>query len=119
MMRLYFRMGASAYVYWNIALEGDSSSTWGWRQNSLIHVTDGHANLTPEFYLMKHFSHFVKRGAKYLKLKGEFSSSSVAFKNPDDETVLVTANPYQKEITITIENKSYILPPRSISTIVM
>jgi glucosylceramidase len=115
MMRLYFRMGASSYVYWNIALEGDSFSTWGWPQNSLIHVKDGIPSFTPEFYLMKHFSHFVKRGARYLMLKGEFSSSCIAFRNPDGKTVLIAANPYHKEITVTLEGKSYVLPPRSIT----
>lgn len=116
-MRHYFRFGASAYVYWNIALEGDSSSTWGWRQNSLLHVVDGKGTYTPEFYLMKHFSHFVKRGAKYVSLKGEYSSSCVAFRNPDGSLVIVTANPYKVERIITVEGVSYTLPPRSINTI--
>ncbi len=117
MMRQYFRMGASSYVYWNLALEGEGASTWGWTQNSLIHVKDKKAMLTPEFYLMKHFSHFVKRGARYLKLKGEYSSSSVAFKNPDGTLVLVCANPYDEEITISFEGSSFALPPKSINTI--
>lgn len=116
-MRQYFRMGASAYVYWNIALKDESESTWGWKQNSLVHVAYGKANFTPEFYLMKHFSHFVKRGAVYLKLKGEYSSASAAFKNPDGSIVLVVANPYEKEITISFGGKSYTLLPRSINTI--
>ena len=119
MMRQYFRMGASSYVYWNIALEDDSSSTWGWRQNSLLHVVDGKGTLTHEFYLMKHFSHFVKRGAKYLKLKGEYSSSTVAFRNPDGEIVLVMANPYYEERTISFGDKSYALPPRSFNTVTL
>ena len=118
MMRLYFRLGASAYVYWNIALQGDSRSTWGWRQNSLIHVVDGVGRLTPEFYLMKHFSHFVKRGARYLRLEGEFSSSCAAFKNPSGEIVLVAANPYDNEVVITLCGSSYTLPPRSVNTVV-
>ncbi len=119
LMRLYFRMGASCYVYWNIALEDDNSSTWGWRQNSLIHVVDGKGVLTPEFYLMKHFSHFVKRGAKYLKIKGEYSSSTVAFKNPGGEIVLVMANPYEEEQVVSFGGSSYALPPRSINTVVV
>lgn len=118
MMRQYFRLGASSYVYWNLALEGESSSTWGWRQNSLIHVVDGKGILTPEYYLMKHFSHFVKRGARYLKIKGEYSSSVVAFKNPDGTLVAVMANPYYEEIVINFNGSSYSLPPRSINTIV-
>ena len=119
LMRLYFRMGASSYVYWNIALEGDSASTWGWKQNSLIHVLDGKASLTPEFYLMKHFSHFVKRGAKYLKIKGEYSSSTVAFRNPNGEKVLVMGNPYYEEMVVSFEGSSYALPPRSVNTVIV
>lgn len=117
MMRWYFREGASAYVYWNIALEGDSSSSWGWRQNSLVKVDGDKYTFTPEFYLMKHFSHFVKRGAKYLTVKGEFASNCVAFENPDGKKFLVVANPCDYENTITIENKSYTLPQKSINTI--
>ena len=119
LMRQYFRMGASSYVYWNIALEGDSASTWGWRQNSLLHVVDGKGTLTPEFYLMKHFSHFVKRGARYLRVKGEFSSSVAAFRNPNGEIVLIAANPYREEKIITFMGSSYALPPRSFNTVTL
>ena len=118
LMHLYFRHGASAYVYWNIALENDSSSTWGWCQNSLMHVLDGKPNYTPEFYLMKHFAHFVERGAKYVKMKGEFSSSCVAFENPNGEKVVVVMNPYKTEKIVELAGKSYSLPPESINTIV-
>ena len=67
---------------------------------------------------MKHFSRFVKRGARYLKLKGEYSSSVAAFKNPDGTLVAVMANPYYEEIVINFNGSSYSLPPRSINTIV-
>ena len=119
MVRMYLREGASAYVYWNIALEGDSSSTWGWRQNSLIYVADGKATFTPEFYLMKHISHFVKRGAKFTETKGEFSSNIVSFTNPDGERIMVVCNPHPAEKVITIEEKSYVLSARSLNTIVL
>ena len=119
LMHLYFRNGATAYVYWNIALENDSASTWGWRQNSLMHVVDGKPNYTPEFYLMKHFSHFVERGAKYVKLKGEFASNCVAFENPNGTRVVVVMNPYKTEKSIELEGKAYSLPPESINTIVV
>ncbi len=117
MIRIYFREGISAYVYWNIALEGDGSSTWGWKQNSLIRVNGDKGVLTPEFYLMKHFSHFVKRGARYVEAKGEFSSNCVAFENPDGEKILVVSNPYETEKIITLEGVSYVLPRKSINTI--
>lgn len=117
LMRYYFRFGASAYVYWNIALENEGSSTWGWTQNSLVNVVDGKARFTPEYYMMKHFSHFVKRGAKYVLMKGEMSTLCTAFKNPDGTHIVVAYNPYPHEITITIEGKNYVLPVNSINTI--
>lgn len=115
--RHYFRFGASAYVYWNLALKDRQPSTWGWRQNSLISVKDGKATFTPEFYLMKHFSHFVKRGAKYVEIKGEFASNCTCFKNGDGTYALVVGNPYTTSKVISIRGKSYELQPRSINTI--
>ncbi len=119
LMRHYFRFGVSAYVYWNLALQKDQPSTWGWRQNSLVSVHEGKATYTPEFYLMKHFSHFVKRGARYIRLNGEYSSACVAFENPDGKRVIVAYNPYQAEQTITVEGENYILPVGSVNTIVV
>ena len=117
--RHYFRFGATAYVYWNLALKADQPSTWGWRQNSLVSVKDKKGTLTPEFYLMKHYSHFVKRGAKYVEMKGEFASSCSAFRNPDGQMVVVAYNPYDFKKVITIEDKSYELEPYSVNTIVL
>ena len=117
LMRKYFRFGASAYVYWNLALFENQPSTWGWKQNSLITVKNGKATLTPELYLMKHASHFVKRGAKYVSVKGEFASNCIAFKNPDGSYAMVVANPYKQAITVTVAGTSYKLPARSINTI--
>jgi glucosylceramidase len=117
--RHYFRFGASAYVYWNLDLKADQPSTWGWHQNSLVSVKDGKRIYTPEFYLMKHYSHFIKRGAKYVEMKGEFASSCSAFRNPDGQVVIVCYNPYDFSKVITVEGKSYMLEPRSINTILI
>ena len=117
LMRHYFRFGASAYVYWNLALQKNQPSTWGWRQNSLISVEGDKFTYTPEFYLMKHFSKYVKRGAKYIETKGEFSSNCASFKNPDGQIVVAVYNPYPFTKVITIGEKSYELPPFSVNTI--
>ncbi|MBO5374862.1 MAG: glycosyl hydrolase [Clostridia bacterium] len=119
LMQNYFYHGASSYVYWNLALMKGQSSTWGWRQNSLVTVENGKATYTPEFYLMKHFSHFVKRGAYCLEVKGELSSCCVAFENPDGTRAVACYNPYSTEKVITIEGKSYALESGSINTIVI
>lgn len=117
MIRHYFRNGVSAYVYWNMVLEEGGRSTWGWNQNSLVTVKDGRAILNPEFYLMKHFSHFVRPGAKVLRTVGPMSPNTLAFENPDGEQVAVMMNPYDTEKTVTLEGSSFTLPPRSFNTI--
>lgn len=111
--------GARANVYWNMALENDGVSTWGWRQNSLISVKDGEYTFNPEFYVMKHFSQFVKKGAILLSTKGEMSSNTTAFKNPDGSIAAVIMNPFEFEKTVTINQTNYILPPRSFNSIVI
>ena len=44
-----------------------------------------------EYYLLKHLSHFVQKGAKLLRTTGSFDNM-LAFKNPDDSIILVVQN---------------------------
>lgn len=118
MMRYYFTFGARANVYWNMALENEGLSTWGWSQNSLISIKDGSYVFNPEFYVYKHFSHFIRRGAVMLETRGRFSSNTAVFENPDGSRVAVIANPLDVEKTVTIFGKNYILKPRSFNTMV-
>lgn len=119
MMHHYFRFGARACVYWNMALEDGGISTWGWRQNSLISIKDDDYEFNPEFYMYKHFSHFIKRGATIMGTKGSFSSNATVFKNPDGTCIAVIANPFDNKHVITIKNKNYELKPRSFNTILV
>ncbi len=119
LMRHYFRNGITAYIYWNMILGETGESTWGWNQNSMINICEGKAVYNPEFYLMKHFSHFVKAGAKFIETNGNWSSNTVAFKNPDGKFVVVTANPYKTDKTVDIAGKLYKLSAESFNTIVL
>ena len=121
----YFRHGAEAYIYWNIALETDNVSTWGWRQNALAIVDPETGNMTrtPEFYLMKHFSAHVQPGAHVLSTFGHLTTNTVAFENPDGSLVLVIgcAMDKDREYSFTWKGETYsvTLPPHSIHTIVV
>lgn len=117
MMHHYFKCGARACVYWNMALPEASVSTWGWKQNSLISVCNGEYRFTPEFYLIRHFARFVKEGAVMLSTKGRMSTNTTVFRNPDGTRVAVVMNPFDFEKVLTLEGKNYSLPPRSFSTI--
>ena len=91
--RHYFDNGANAQLHWNMILSAGEVSTWGWRQNSMISVdySSGTVTYNPEFYLVKHFSHFIRPGARKLRISGD-RLSELAFRNPDGSIVLVLHN---------------------------
>ena len=119
MMHHYFKFGARACVYWNMALPEASMSTWGWKQNSLVRIENGTYRFTPDFYVIKHFSHFVKEGAVMLSTKGHMSSNVTVFENPDGSRVAIAVNPFDFEKVLCIEGENYALSPRSFNTIVL
>ena len=123
LMKHYFSNGVTAYDYWNISLFENGLSHWGWSQNSLITVNKERKTYqyTPEAYLLKHFSHFVKPGAKLLNSDGTWDEV-LSFLNPDGTVVVVVTNKEKskQELTITIDGKQFsmTLPSESVNTIV-
>jgi glucosylceramidase len=122
LMKHYFSNGASIYEYWNIALQENGLSRWGWRQNSLVTVNAENATFqfNHEYYLMKHFSHFIKEGAKLISSTGK-DENLLAFRNPDNSIVLLMANTTDKPQVISINLGKYNISPKlgasSINTI--
>ncbi|MGE5557156.1 MAG: glycoside hydrolase family 30 protein [Bacillota bacterium] len=106
LFRHYIANGAGAYIYWNMVLETGGMSTWGWKQNSMLTVDPERREVmrNPEFYVMKHFSHFVKRGAVRLGVKGHWAGNSVAFGNPGGGSVAVVYNPFPDARTLTLKD---------------
>ena len=72
LMKHYISNGACAYMYWNLSLDKDGFSRWGWRQNSLVSVDLQKKTYTYnfEYYLLKHVSHYVMPGARFLETGG-------------------------------------------------
>ena len=122
LMREYIQNGCEGYFYWNTALCAGESSTWGWRQNSLILVNryTGSWSFTPEFYVLRHASHYVDRGAKVLSLSGSYADA-LAFVNPDGQVVVLAANQTAepKPVTFRIGKKDHtaVLPANSLNTL--
>ncbi|MEM1504640.1 glycoside hydrolase family 30 protein [Domibacillus sp. 8LH] len=122
--RHYFVNGVNAYVYWNMVLEPEGKSTWGWKQNAMItaQVTEQKALFNPEYYVMKHFSHFIEPGARRLETAGPWTGTTVAFQNPDGTKVVILQNPFkeEREAQIGIDGAAYtfLLEAESFHTIV-
>lgn len=123
----YFRNGATAYTYWNMILD-DQDSTWGWRQNSLYTITaDTHeVRRNPEWYVMRHFSKYVRPGARVLGTTGHFNSMAIAFANPDGTIAVVAQNALDREMPFTFADPQNAgrgikatLAPRSFNTFVL
>ncbi len=119
LMKHYFNNGANSYMYWNMILEKHGMSVWGWKQNAMISIdSTGNYNNNPEYYLMKHLSHFVKPGAHRLEI-GEVNA--LAFVNPDEEIVIVIENELKTESvkTIRIDDQQIkvTLKPESFNTV--
>lgn len=125
LMWLYFYHGVERYMYWNMALPEGGISSWGWRQNSLVTIEEHTRQVTyqPEFYVMKHFSHFLKKGAVYLPVKGHFAANALAFENPNGEIVLLVGSnknqPSQFSFSHEAIKFSATIEPHSIHTFVV
>lgn len=121
LMKHYLNNGVSVYEYWNTSLLQGGISRWGWFQNSLV-VVNGETKryrFTPEYYVLKHVSHFVLPSAKKIRTTGN-TDDILAFKNADNSVIIVVANQADenKNIRIKVGNLSITpeLPNNSINT---
>lgn len=124
MMKYFFENGVNVYDYWNIALERGGMSRWGWTQNSLVVVdpaTRTH-EFTHEYYLLKHFSHYVTPGSRLLATHG-IDDNIIAFARPDGRNVVIIFNAASTETTHTVQvgDKAIALDlkPQSFNTILL
>ncbi len=124
LMRQYWRNGVNGYFYWNTSLLDGGVSTWGWSQNSLVAVSKEARTFryTPEYYVLKHASHYVRPGARVLDLGGSYKEA-LGFLNPDGGTVLLLANKEASPKTVRVEvsgrGRTFDLPAESVNTIVL
>jgi len=119
-MKHYLNNGACNFTYWNMVLDKEGVSPWGWKQNALISVdTEARTvRYNPEFYLMKHLCHYVVPGAYRLETQGD---DILAFENPDGSRAVMIVNRENstKEISLAIAGKhvNLTLRPKSFNTL--
>lgn len=125
MLKHYIGNGAESYLYWNFALEPRGINTWGDPQNAMVTIDPetNQAVLNPDYYVMKHFSAFVRRDAVRLGAKGTFAGDSVAFRNPDGSLVLELYNPFNRIFTVEFQHEGacyrFDLEPKSVNSIIL
>ena len=103
-------------------------SPWGWKQNALIEVNpaDRTYRYTPEYYAVKHFSHFIAPGSRmaaYAPRSAGDNMLAVAYVTPDGSYVVVAGNFNDEARKFTAKaGRSYIdveLPAHSFNTFVV
>lgn len=123
LVQRYLNNGANTYMYWNMVLDTTGTSTWGWKQNMLIAINTrtGEVQYNPEYYLMKHLSHFVQAGAHLLQTPGV--KDLLAFENPDGAIIVVFMNLEleEKKIRIGLGGKALVVSAagKSMNTLVI
>ena len=121
-LQSFYNSYTNSFMFWNMILNSNFNYvTWMPRsQNSLVTINTSSKTVTynPEFYIMKHFSHYIVPGAVRIGSTSNNSSlNTVAFKNPDGSIILEVANNsnsavspviklYDKTITPSLPGKS-------------
>jgi glucosylceramidase len=96
LMEHYFAHGAESYLYWNMVLDETGRSQWGWKQNSLVTIGPaGDITYHPEYYLMRHLSAKVSKGARLIEMENG-PGRCIAFLNPQGSMVVVVLNPEEE-----------------------
>ena len=104
-----------------MVLDETGKSAWEWPQNSLVIVDRQRQTVryTDEYYLMKHFSHFIQPGSYLLAASAE--RNVLAFRNSEEKVVVIVYNSEDsvKNFTLKIDQKVYqaSLNPKSITTL--
>jgi glucosylceramidase len=91
----YLGNGCEDYTFWNAILYDNGASGWGWKQNALIRVDSqkGTAIHTPEYYAVKHYSHFISAGSRLVAFRpAEDKIPVLVFLTPGNKPVVVAGN---------------------------
>ena len=121
LMKHYLKNGVSQWYYWNTALRENVPSAWGWSQNSLITVNEKthKYRFTPEYWLLRHASHYILPGAKYIRLEGSYDNA-LAFVNTEGSIIVMSVNNSDAPVTITMKvgkkNLTATMQPKSVNT---
>jgi glucosylceramidase len=123
----YFDQGVNSYELWNMVLDEEGKSIDSkvpWPQNApvVIDRKTKKAVYTPMFFAFKHFSYYVKPGARYVDIvRG--GDNAITFLNPNGELVVAIRNIDHTDKTLSIRFGKYWLevetPEKSLTTIVV
>jgi glucosylceramidase len=106
-LKYYIDNGAGGADWWNLILEknGNSGPTVNFKQNSMITIDTVAKTFryTPIYYVMKHFSFYIRPNSKIVKVTGSYAANQVSVKNVDGSVAVVAQNNSASAQTVTIK----------------
>jgi glucosylceramidase len=115
------------WVDWNMVLDRQGGPNW--KQNwcvapVIVDPEKDEVYFTPLYYIMSHFSKFIRPGAEVIDVENLDDSLMItASKNPDNSIVAVIFNEgkTQKSFTLNLEDlsKKIVISPQAIQTVVI
>jgi glucosylceramidase len=96
MIRFLTTGHAVVFEQWNMILNQNYSSHWGFAQSAPININTSTKAVTyePHYWAIKHIEHFVQAGAKAVKMTatGTSPGTMAAFKNPNGDIIVVCSD---------------------------
>ncbi len=116
---------SNGYMFWNMILDEKKTSSWGWKQNSLI-VVDGptkSVTYNPEFYAMKYFGNLVQPGAFRVEASAGPFPKLTALQNPSGSIVVIFSNNSKVDTKASLKVGDTVMhvdaPPDSMNAVVV
>lgn len=116
---MWLNAGSENYCYWNMVLNEESKSGWGWKQNSMIKIDRSAKTITynADYAPMALLSKFIRPGDQSIKIETPVKSDALAVRN-DNQLVVFLQNDTdavaKRNITIADENYTLELPAQSL-----
>lgn len=116
---MWLNGGCENYCYWNMILNEESKSAWGWKQNSMITIDRQTKKITynPDYAPMALFSKFIQPGDQTLNTFQTHKMDVIAVSNKE-HLVVFLQNDTEEEIiqNIKVENQNFTveLPVKSL-----
>jgi glucosylceramidase len=118
-MASWLNSGCENYCYWNMVLNEESKSGWGWSQNSLVRIdrNSGEVFYNNDFAPVALLSRFIRPGDQLLKVDADEKTNAVAVRNDNSVTVFLenqASAPSTQQIRLAGELYDVELPANSV-----
>lgn len=127
-MKEFLDAGVNEYMLWNMVLDekGMNTNPYSWSQNApiVVHSETNEVTYTPMYYITKHFTSYVKGGARRIRTDsthgGDEYGDKIAFQNKDGEDVLIVKNSSNMNLEVAINFNGReinpVIPAHSVNT---